>query len=327
MKDNPFRYPMKGPGRPQILLIGNGLEYESHQKSWQDLLGQLAHPDAIAPGDGICKDIPFPLLYQLITTPLPAKHQLSADELSEQTRHLAQVMRTLKHSTNKYLDMLPGLGADHIMSTNYSYCLEDAFFPGEDFTESRKRSKHRCYLAEKEDGTPRMERHYRLHTCYLAQSGDRKTGIWHIHGECSAAHGIILSHDRYGRLLKRVVDACGEQYSVQRGDPRRSRVFTSWPELFLLGDVYVLGLGLTFHEFDLWWLIHRKQRERHGDGRIFFYERRPQKGYDSKHLLMQANGVVLCDAGCDDSVDYDSFYRAALADIQRRIAESRSAVT
>jgi len=324
MKENPFRYPMKGPGRPQILLMGNGLEYESHQKSWEGLLEQLAHPDAVAPGDRRCADIPFPLRYQLITTPLPAKAYLSAEELSAQTRHLDQVMGTLKHTTNPYLDMLPGLGADHIMSTNYSYCLEAAFFPGEDFTNPGKRSKHRCYLADREDGKPLMERHYRLHTCYLARSGDRNTGIWHIHGECSAAHGIILSHDRYGRLLKRIVDACGEQYAVQSAGLRK---YTSWPELFLLGDVYVLGLGLTFHEFDLWWLIHRKQRERHGDGRIFFYERRPREGYEGKHLLMQANGVVLCDAGCDDSVDYDTFYRAALAEIREKIAASRKPVT
>ena len=93
------------------------------------------------------------------------------------------------------------------------------------------------------------------------------------------------------------------------------------------GDVYVLGLGLTFNEFDLWWLIHRKQRERYSDGKIFFYERKPQNGYESKHLLMQANGVILCDAGCDDTISYDSFYCAALEDIRRRISESRKVGT
>lgn len=327
MKDNPFCYPIKGLGRPQILLIGNGLEYESHQKSWEELLGQLAQPGAVAPTNAICKDIPFPLLYQLITTPLPANAHLSAEDLKKQNQHLACVMRTLKHSTNRYLDMLPELGADHIMSTNYSYCMEAAFFPGEDFTKSERRSKRRCYLAKKSNGKPLAERHYRLHTCYLAESGGRRTGLWHIHGECSEASGIILSHDRYGRLLKRIAKICGNQYYMIDEDPCRSRVFTSWPELFLYGDVYVLGLGLTFNEFDLWWLIHRKQRERYSDGKIFFYERKPQNGYESKHLLMQANGVILCDAGCDDTISYDSFYCAALDDIRRRISESRKVGT
>lgn len=327
MKDNPFQYPIKGPGRPQILLIGNGLEYESHQKSWKELLSQLCRPGAIAPDHEICKDIPFPLLYQLITTPLPANAHLSADELKKQNQHLGRVMRSLTHSTNQYLDMLPALGADHIMSTNYSYCMENAFFPGEDFTRSVRRNKYRCYLAENAEGKPLMERHYRLHTCYLADREDRKTGIWHIHGECSDASGIILSHDRYGRLLNRIAKICGDQCYMTAEDPHKIRAFTSWPELFLYGDVYVLGLGLTFNEFDLWWLIHRKQRERYSDGRIFFYERRPCDGYGSKHLLMQANGVEICDAGCDDTVSYDRFYRAALADIKGRIAESRKSGT
>ena len=324
MKENPFQYPMKGPGRPQILLIGNGLEYESHQKSWEELLAQLAISGAIAPKDARCKDVPFPMLYQLITTPLPAKAHLSAEDLKQQNRHLAKVMRTLKHSTNPYLDMLPRLEADHIMSTNYSYCLEHAFFPSMDFNKSANRSQKRCYLAQKVNGEPLMERSYRLHTCYLAQSGSRKTGLWHIHGESAQPNGIILSHDRYGRLLKRVAKICGEQNYIRNEENHESHAFTSWPELFLYGDVYVLGLGLWVHEFDLWWLIHRKQRERYSDGKVYFYERKPVAGYDSKHLLMQANGVVLCDAGCDDTDSFDAFYRAALQDIQQKIKKSRT---
>ena len=327
MKECPFRYPVMGPGRPQVLLIGNGLEYESHQKSWEELLKGLHRPGAVEPGDESCKDIPFPLLYQLITTPLPANAHFSARELKEQNQHLARAMKELTHSTNKYLDMLPGLGADHIMSTNYSYCMESAFFPGEDFGRSICRTRRRCYLAKKDDGTPHKEQEYRLHTCYLADCAGRKTGLWHIHGECSVAGGIILSHDRYGRLLERISKICSSQSYKRTDTSSRTRVFTSWPELFLYADVYVLGLGLTANEFDLWWLIHRKQRECGSDGRIYFYERRPVKGSDSKHLLMQANGVELCDAGCDDTVGYDRFYPAALEDIRRRIMESRRKAT
>lgn len=322
MKENPFQYPMKGPGRPQVLLIGNGLEYESHQKSWKELLEQLTVPDAIRPDDDRCKDVSFPLLYQLITTPLPAAAHLSGNELVNRDRHLRDVIRTLNHTTNPYLDMLPKLEADHIMSTNYSYCMEHAFFSTLDFSRSSARSQKRCYLAQK-DGEPVYERQYRLHTCYLAQNGGRKTGLWHIHGECTEPNGIILSHDRYGRLLNRIVKICGEQKYITDKKAHEKHTFTSWPELFLYADVYVLGLGLWLHEFDLWWLIHRKQRERYSDGRIYFYERTPVAGYDSRHLLMQANGVVLCDAGCDDTVDFDTFYRAALRDIQQRISRSR----
>ena len=36
-----FVYPIKGPGRPQILLIGNRLEYKSGQRSWRQLVRDL----------------------------------------------------------------------------------------------------------------------------------------------------------------------------------------------------------------------------------------------------------------------------------------------
>lgn len=323
MKDNPFRYPLSGPGRPQVVLIGNGLERGSNQMAWEELLRALHRHGAVDPESPLCKGLPFPLQYQLITTPLPAAPHLSAEELKEQDRHLSAVMKGLRHESNRYLDELPKLGADHIFSTNYSYCMESAFFPVENFGRSERRSRRRLYLAEKEDGSVLKEQEYRLHTCYLADCAGRKTGLWHIHGECSVAGGIILSHDRYGRLLERIAKICAGQSYRRDADPSRIRAFTSWPELFLYADVYVLGLGLTANEFDLWWLIHRKQRERHSDGRIFFYERSPSKGIDSKHLLMQANGVVLCNAGCDDSVGYDQFYPAALEDIREKIAQSR----
>ena len=43
-----FEYPICGSGRPQILLIGNGLEYKSGQVSWNELVKHLTVEDCVS---------------------------------------------------------------------------------------------------------------------------------------------------------------------------------------------------------------------------------------------------------------------------------------
>lgn len=316
-----FVYPSRGPGRPQILLIGNGLEYDSGQQSWEELIQNLTVEDALTLSDAQRKRIPFPMLYQLLSTHDPAPAHLSEAQIREEENRLKEAMGCLKHASNAYLDQLPALQADHIMTTNYSYCLEKAFFPRLNFTNSSARNGKRLRLGGKDYA---REKDYRPHCCYLAKSGSTDTGLWHIHGECSVPRGIILSYDRYGRLLCAVKEICSGQGYSGRADRVFQKEFTSWPELFLYGDVYILGLGMDFNEFDLWWLLRRKQRERFSDGNTYFYERRPIDGFSTgKHRMMQANGVILCNAGCTEVDSFDKFYTAALEDIRKKIAESR----
>ena len=34
----------------------------------------------------------------------------------------------------------------------------------------------------------------------------------------------------------------------------------SWMDYFMLGDVYIVGLGMALSEMDLWWLVNCKKR-------------------------------------------------------------------
>ena len=311
-----FTYPQ---GRPQILLIGNGLEYKSGQLSWEALLDSLRVEQSLPIPQQEQEKLPFPLLYHLLTTPSPAPPHLTMDDLKNENRRLTEAMDKLCHKSNEYLERLPALGMDHIMTTNYSYCAEQAFFPGEDFC--KQRTKHLFYLEKNpKTGQSVLERDYKLHTGYLAQSSGKNVGIWHIHGEAAVGSSVVLGHDRYGRLLRRIELEC-RRCCANSGAPE-GRQFTSWPELFLYGDVYILGLGLEPNEFDLWWLLRRKQREVNSQGRTFFYERMPEDGFTkSKHLLLRSYGVTLCHAGCVENDSFDTFYHAALTDIQSRIAD------
>lgn len=310
-----FVHPSRGKGRPQILLIGNGLEQTSDQLSWKELVASLKVEGSPEIPKEVSETLPFPLLYELLSTPEDAPAQLSREDIAAEDKRLKKAMEKLKHHSNPYLDRLPALGADHVMTTNYTYCIDSAFFPGKNFSKPTARSKVRFQCG---DGP--KELNYRLHTGYLAG----ETGIWHIHGEVGNPQGIVLGHDRYGRLLGRIAEVCGRQrYSADQERLVMKR-FESWPELFLYGDVYVLGFGFDPSEFDLWWLLRRKQRERYADGRVYYYDCPTENGFTkAKHYLLKANGALLLDAGAAPGCDYGPFYDLALRDIARRIAENR----
>lgn len=321
-----FTYPRKGPGRPQILLIGNGLEYGSSQRSWDQLVRDLTLPEwRDLPG---ADDLPFPLRYELLSTPPDAGIPLGRETIVEEERRLAAAMRGMVHQSNALLERLPGLGMDHVFTTNYSYCLEGAFFPGRDFGSGRVRSRFRFDLREEtaREGR-RREVQYRLHTGYLCPApakGGRSTGLWHIHGESSVPGGIVLGHDRYGRLLARIVACCKDMAGRAADAGAESFAFDSWPGLFLFGDVYILGFGFDFCEFDLWWLLRRKQREYSADGKVYFYSLPPaDRRMELSHLLLRANGAEIRTAGCGAESGYDAFYAAAIEDIRRQMALRR----
>lgn len=321
-----FKYQYGPNSRPQILLIGNGMEYESGQVSWENMLKNLTVENAICPYNDKMKDrIPFPLLYQLLVTPDPAPVHMTKEDRKSERERLAENMKTLKNESNRNLDQIPGLNMDHVMTTNYSYCLEMAFFKDEDFLNNAIRRDKLEPTQKKSNGDAVKETEYRLHTYYQAHSNDgRETGLWHIHGEVAVPGGIVLSHDRYGRLLKRIIDACGNPTRYAGNMAADAEGELSWPELFLYGDVYILGLGLDSNELDLWWLLRRKQREAHSQGRTVFYEREPTSGFtEDKHLLMRSCGVELCSAGCSTDVTYSEFYSCAFENIAQRVRKAR----
>ena len=185
MDSAPFIHKNRGTGRPQILLIGNGLERgKGGQPEWSEFLDALLAPGRTKATEEEKDTVPFPLLYQLLSTPDPAPSVLYGVEIDAEEQRLAKGLKVLKHSSNPLLDRLQSLGADHILTTNYPYSLEAAFFPRRDFTKSRVRSAARFSLCPPDkDGKKRREQCYRLHTGYEAKNADgSRVGLWHIHG-------------------------------------------------------------------------------------------------------------------------------------------------
>jgi hypothetical protein len=125
-----FRHRTRGAGRPQVVLCGNGLERAEGQPGWGELLNALRAPGVPELADGDPRwDLPFPLLYQLLSTPVPAPPTLSRDDVEAEERRLRDGLSRLSSGRVALLDALPGLRADHVLTTNYTYCLERSFLP------------------------------------------------------------------------------------------------------------------------------------------------------------------------------------------------------
>ena len=333
----PFLHALKGPNRPQVLLIGNGLERECapslpdpkgrvNQLDWSQLVKDISAPNCLELTDAEKKNTPFPLLYSLLSVSHPAPRKLDKDAICAEEKRLKDALDRLSQVSTIRLDELKNLGADHILSTNYSYGLEQSFFPGQDFFSSNVRSRHRFNLNPiKRNGKPVREVYYRLHSGYLAKNQNNTcVGLWHIHGECSVPYGVVLGHDRYGRLLSRIEENCNRQdYKHILNNPVNVE-YKSWPQLFLYGDVYILGFGFDQSEFDLWWLLKRKQRERYADGCTFFYEF--PNSMSLKQKMLAAHGVEIVDVGATFG-NYDELYEKAFADICKKINERKNADT
>ena len=136
MKKKPvFTYHISGAGRPQILLIGNGLECKckpiapdpkgrTEQLSWEELVDAISVDGCISLTKEEKDRLPFPLLYSILSVPDPAPFRFDKQMLDEEENRLKTAMSKLSQSSTRRLETLKTLGAEHIMTTNYSYGLE-----------------------------------------------------------------------------------------------------------------------------------------------------------------------------------------------------------
>ena len=335
VKEVKFIHNLRGKGRPQILLIGNGLERVYGSVSWNKLIDLIDVRKFSKETRYEINKLPFPVRYELLATFENAPASFSQDDMDAEEKRMATAMSALLPSRynrerdknenyNELFKLLPTLGVDHIFTTNYSYCPEEGCYPDREFEKKSVRKNLRFNINPQKDkkGRPSPENRFRLHSGYLISTSNKsakKVGIWHIHGECGAPSSVILGHDKYGRLLKRIISVCDNEIKYkEKIEKNDTYEFSSWPELFLFGDIYVVGFGFAECEFDLWWLLRRKQREIYADGKVYFYEHDIRNVPSAKQMLLTAHGVEIKYnefSGKDDK--YKEFYKQAFDDIRK----------
>ena len=298
--------------RPQVLFLGNGLFY--HDCSWDEFIDRCKRSDLDFNDWKNFKDsIPYSIR---------ANIACDFDDKIRRDKYSAQ-LQSLKNESNiyvkdnRFLKELLDLPFDAVLTTNYTYqienCLDKTFV---EKSNSQKNSKYaRCTQKDKDSK-------FLLHTFNQVNNHE----IWHIHGEERRKTSMVLTHDEYGRLSTEIGKYFRESADRYIAENEEFTVFT-WMDYMLFADVYVLGYGADFAEFDFWWLLGRRMREKSPVGSIYFYEPLIDKSNvnnASKNFALAQSGIHVEHLGFsfhDYYEDYASFYEAAVKDIGQKISE------
>lgn len=232
---------------PKVLLLGNGINRAFDFASWDDLLHSITTKELSEEEAKALKNVPYPLQPVVLTE----------DNIGEKLKIISSGLTKL-HTTYEEAEMLRAfaeLPFDSILTGNYTYELERATI-----TDFNCQVGKACKYRKKTKGDAPAYETKQLYTYFEILSG--KKMLWHIHGEAAKYDTIILGHYYYGKLLAKI-----QQYitslKVRKTKAENSDgciEVKSWIDYFMLGDVYIVGLGLNLSEMDLWWLINCKKR-------------------------------------------------------------------
>lgn len=300
--------------KPQILLLGNGINRAFHSDSWDDLLNSIdIREDKYRISDRSC---PETLKAILVTG-----NRVDV-KLAEKKTELASLGTEKPEEQLALLRKLLGIGFDGILTTNYSYGLETAALGFGNISESRLKAMQRHT-----DEVKRCETRFMLYTYNSVMYDGIEQKIWHVHGEARKPDSMILGHYFYGMLLGKILELNkkrGNRYffDYQNGTPPK---ISSWTDAFILGDLYILGFGFGFAESDMWWLLDRKKREHAEVGKTYFYEINPAgTGNREKLDLLRLMGAEIVQLSVKDNRWADAYNKAA-DDIAKKVKEHKNA--
>ncbi len=304
--------------RPKVLLLGNGLTRDSGGKSWYEALEEIAedknkfaeylkNPENIREG------------FWLPNTPLALVTAPVSD--SERRKRYEDAFRQSSYHPIPLLERLVCLPFQAILTTNYTYEVENALY--EEFYNLKactQRGKSISYYKGEGRDTHLLQR------CNVVFP--EAPQIWHIHGEINRRSSVVLTHDEYARLITDVLGYLRKQEN-RYADTVETFEFHSWIDYLLMADVFILGQGFDYSEFDLWWMLGRRMREKAQTGSIVFYEPGADcGGKKAKHSALDALGVDVRNLGfstknekdypCTDDY-YRAFYEKAVDDIEKDI--------
>ena len=236
---------------------------------------------------------------------------------AEENRRLAAavISRQSLHMTDLLCNLL-SLPWDCILTTNYSYEIENALTGGRWSTVKtmRKRSL-RCA-----DG--KSHRRDNLNIFYEVKTTDNRIiPVWHVHGDYDRHTSMILTYYSYAKQIGGLLD-----YNKNRSNDletaaleNRCVEMKSWLDWYVLGEVYSVGFAFDLSEFDLWWATERKTREHAPHGTLRFYVEKERANAPASIMM---DSIIDKPIAFPVNGSYESFYRLVLNDIQERMRDS-----
>ena len=284
---------------PKVLLMGNGINRAHGFASWDELIESIQTKDLSNSEKENVKNVPYPLQPVILT----------GDHLGTQMKTVSEQLSLLKAAAeeNEMLCAFASLPVNAILTANYTYELEKALNPGFNCLPGRRCSfrKSACVESSKYNAE-------QLHTYFDVE---RYPTIWHIHGEAARHNTMVLGHYYYGKLLAKMqqyISLLMSRYKA-RAAKRQSMELRSWLDYFMLGDVYIVGLGMALSELDLWWLVNCKKRH-FPSRKVILYK--PDIKPEEK-LLAEAYGVTVNADGFTG--DYKAYYSWLCTELEKTL--------
>ena len=293
---------------PNVLLIGNGINRAFGSSSWDSVISAISTGEFEShsiKGEEI-KKLPYPLQTMVV----------SNDSVDKGMKLISNTMISCELSVRQknMLTRLASLPFEAILTTNYSYeietSLDDGFKVKQNCASRYRKSTRKGNSVQEKFGIFKYN-----------EVADKK--IWHIHGEAAHVNSMIMGHYYYGKLLAEIQKRIPGLFRERAMAEKRGYDFTpvSWIDYFLLGNVYIVGMGLDPSEMDIWWLINCKKKDFGNDGKIVFYE--PNLSDESKYAikaLADINGIDCVSAKLENADEcYIRYYDEVIGQIEERL--------
>ena len=287
--------------KPNVLLLGNGLNRAYDFASWDGLLLSLQTIPLGNDDKKALDGVPYPLQAVI----------MSGDHVDEQMKSISMQLAELTppNEEKKLLRQYATLPMDAILTTNYTYEIEKSL--ANDFS---CKSGCKCKYRRIRNTDANKYEEEQLHTCF--EVAENSSSIWHIHGEASRHRTMIIGHYYYGKLI-----AKAQKYLSARMAPYKAYLYgdaeytpNSWLDYFMLGDVYIVGLGMDMSEMDLWWLVNFKKRH-FPRTRVVLYKPDLKP---AERLLAEAYHVEVVGNGLCGN-DYKSYYEWVYDQLSEKI--------
>ena len=222
------------------LLIGNGLNRcLENSISWSDLLKDVS-TDYDVEYNGA---IPMPLEFESIVNQILKKSKNPSNKLYEEIKEkIAQKVIHTKLPENSIHYRIKDISINSVLTTNYDNLLEYVF----DYEYKFKGGNRKKYL-------------------FSPVSIQKGISFYHIHGHAENPKSICLGYEHYMGIVEHLRK---EINTKENGSEEKMKIYMAlkeskllddnWYEKFYTDNIYIVGLGLSESEVDLWWLLtHR----------------------------------------------------------------------
>lgn len=279
-------------------LFGNGINRTNNNNrdnnrdkyEWGNLLEDLNKEFAYGEIQNLRRK-QFPFVYDEIVNYSVRNSHKNEKEIKE---FIQKGLNNLK--INSRYDKLAKLRCNEILTTNYDYLFEKGL------QSNWTRQKFE----------PTSEKKYSL----FRNQETTTNRIWHIHGEQDMRNSILLGFRHYIDYSSQVKLRGYQTVKKLKGD--KTELKNSWVDLFFTHEINIVGLGMKFTEYPLWWLLAYRHFKNTTDRLLdvnneinYVIPAFSLKNEPDLQDTLKAYNIKTKPIDVDDQ-DYDGFYKAIL---------------